>query len=53
MVTTKQIKNAEQFELFQVSLFVSVRNMFLSKVFSKSQMDINQILKLNYYKKLQ
>ena len=43
----------QQFELFQVFLFVSVRNMFLSKVFSMFEMGIHQILKMNYYKKLQ
>ena len=43
----------QQFEFFQVSLLISVRNLFLSKAFSRSQMDIHQILRLNYYKKLQ
>ena len=40
----------QQFELFQVSLFVSARNMFVSKAFLMSEMDINQILKLNFDK---
>ena len=43
----------QQFECFQISLFISVRKIFLSKVFSMSEMDIHQILRLNYYKKLQ
>ena len=42
----------ELFEFFQVSLLISVRNMFLSKPFSMSEMDIYQTLRLNYYKKL-
>ena len=41
------------FESFQVSLLFSGRIMFLSKAFSMSKMDIHQILRLNYYKKLQ
>ena len=41
----------QQFEFFQVSLLISVRNMFLSKAFSMSEMNIYQILRLNYYKK--
>ena len=40
----------QQFEFFQVSLLISVRNMFLSKAFSKSEMINYQILRLNYYK---
>ena len=40
----------QQFEFFQVSLLISVRNMFLSKAFSMSEMNIYQILRLNYYK---
>ena len=43
----------KQFEFFKVSLFISVRKMILSKAFSMSEMDIYQILKLNYCKKLQ
>ena len=39
-------------DFFQVSLLISVRNMFLSKAFSMSQMDIYQISRLNYYKTL-
>ena len=31
-------------------LFISERKKFLSKAFSMSEMDLNQILKLNYYK---
>ena len=42
----------QQFEFFQVSLLTSVRNIFLSKAISMSEMDIHQILRLNYYKKL-
>ena len=42
----------EQFEFFQVSLLISLRNMFLSKAFSMSEMHIYEILRLNYYKKL-
>ena len=41
----------QQFEFFQVSLLISVRNMFPSKAFSMSEMNIYQILRLNYYKK--
>ena len=41
----------QQFEFFQVSLLISVRNMFLSKAFSVSEMNIYQILRLNNYKK--
>ena len=41
----------QQFEFFQVSLLISVRNMFLSNAFSMSEMNIYQILSLNYYKK--
>ena len=41
----------QQFEFFQVSLITSLRNMFLSKAFSMSQLNIYQILRLNYYKK--
>ena len=41
----------QQFEFFQLPLLISVRNMFLSKAFSMSEMNIYQILKLNYYKK--
>ena len=37
-------------EFFQVSLLISVRNMFLSKAFSMSELNIYQILRLNYYK---
>ena len=40
----------QQLEFFQVSLLNSVRNMFLSKAFSMSEMNIYQILRLNYYK---
>ena len=43
----------QQFESFQVSLLLSGRNMFLSKTFSMSEMEIHQNLRLNYYKKLQ
>ena len=39
----------QQFEFFQVSLLISVRNMFLSKAFSMSEMNIYQILRLKYY----
>ena len=42
----------QQFEFFQVSLLISVRNMFLSKAFSMSENDIYQILRLNYYEKI-
>ena len=41
----------QQIEFFQVSLLISVRNMFLSKAFSMFEMNIYQILRLNYYKK--
>ena len=37
-------------EFFQVSLLISVRNMFLSKAFSMSELNIYQVLRLNYYK---
>ena len=40
----------QQFAFFQVSLLISVRNMFLSRAFSMSEMNIYQILRLNYYK---
>ena len=40
------------FEFFQVSLLISVRNMFLSKSFSMSELDIHQTLRLNHYTKL-
>ena len=45
----------QQIEFFQVSLLISVRNKFLSKAFSMSEMNIYiyQILRLNYYKKKQ
>ena len=42
----------QQFEFFQVSLLISVRNMFLSKAFLMFEMNIYQILRLNYFKKL-
>ena len=42
----------QKFEFFQVSLLISIRNIFLSNAFSRSEMDIYQILRLNYYKKL-
>ena len=41
----------QQFEFFQVSLLISVRNMFVSKTFLMSEMNIYQFLRLNYYKK--
>ena len=41
----------QQFEFFQVSLLISVRNMFLTKAFLVSEMNVYQILRLNYYKK--
>ena len=41
----------QQIEFFQVSLLISVRNLFLSKAFSMFEMNIYQILRLNYYKK--
>ena len=44
-------KNGTTIRDFQVSLLFSVRNMFLSKAFSMSEMDIHQISRLNYYKK--
>ena len=40
----------QQLEFFQVSLLISIRNMFLSKAFSMSEKSIYQILRLNYYK---
>ena len=40
----------QQFEFFQVSLLISVRNMFVSKTFLMSEMNIYQFLRLNYYK---
>ena len=51
-VVTKYFKKVKTFGVFQVSLFISVRYMFLSNAFSMSEMDIYQILRLNYYKKL-
>ena len=42
----------QQFEFFQVVLVLSVREMFLSKAFLMSELDIYQILRLNYYTKL-
>ena len=41
----------QQFEFFQASLLILVRNMFLSQAFSMSEMNIYRILRLNYYKK--
>ena len=41
----------QQFEFFQVSLLISVRNIILSKAFPMSEMDIYQILRRNYFKK--
>ena len=34
-------------------LLISVRKTFLPKTFSMSEMDVHQIIILNYYKKLQ
>ena len=51
MLITKSVKTVKQFEFNQVSLLISVRNMFLSKTFSMSEMNIYQILRLKYYKK--
>ena len=50
IVITKSTKTNKT---FQVSLFILVRNMFLSELFSMSEMEIHQILKLKYYTKLQ
>ena len=41
----------QKIEFFQVSLSISVRNRFLSKALSMSEMNVYQILRLNYYKK--
>ena len=43
----------QQFEFFRVSWLISVKHVFPSKAFSISEMDIHQILRLNYNKKLQ
>ena len=51
-VITKYVKIDKTIGVFQVSLFISVRNMFLSKAFSITEMNIYQSLRLNYYKKL-
>ena len=51
-VITKYFKNDKTIGVFQVSLFISVGKMFLSKAFLMSEIDIYQILRLNYYKKL-
>ena len=51
MLITNKVKRVQKFEFFRVSLLISVRNMFLSKAFSMSEMIIYQILKLKYYKK--
>ena len=51
MLITKLVKMVQQFEFFQVCLLISVRSIFLSKAFSMSEMNIYQILRLNYYKK--
>ena len=49
---TKYFKNDKNNSSF-ISFFVYFkRKMFLSKAFSMSEMDLYQILTLNYYKKL-
>ena len=53
IVVTKYKKMLKQFELFQVSLRILVRNMFLSNAFSMSEMYFHQILRLNDYIKLE
>ena len=40
----------QKFEFFQVLFYISVKHMVLSKPFSMSEIDIYQILRLNYYK---
>ena len=50
IVITKTFQNVATFQVF---LFVSVSNMFLKKTFSKSEMDIYQILRLIYCKQLE
>ena len=47
-----KFKMVQKIEFFQVSLLISIRNIILSNAFSMSEMDIYQILRLNYYKKL-
>ena len=48
-IITKYFKDDKN----KVSLFISVRKMFPLKAFSMSELNIYQILKLNYYNKLQ
>ena len=43
----------QQFELFQVSLLISVRKIILSNAFSMLKLEFYQNLRLNYYIKLQ
>ena len=52
-VITKYIKNDTTIQVFQVSLFISVKKNFLAKAFLRSEIDIYQTLRLNYYKKLE
>ena len=51
IVITKQNINDSTNQIFPSFLFISVKTI-LSKAFSMSEMDIHQILKFNYYKKL-
>ena len=52
MLLQNTLKMIKTMGVFQVSLFISVKKMFLSKAFSMSEIKIYQILRLNYYKKL-
>ena len=49
---TKYFKNDKTIRVFENSSFILVRRMFLSNAFSMSEMEIYQILRLNYYKKI-
>ena len=53
MLIQIKVKMVQQFEFFQVTVLISVRNMYLSKAFSMSEMDTYQILRLHYHKKLE
>ena len=51
---TKYIrKKIKTIQVFSISLFILVRKIILSKVFSMSELDIYQSLLLNYNKKVE
>ena len=49
---TKYFKSEKTIRFFKILCVFLVRRMFLSNEFSMSEMEIYQILRLNYYKKL-